>query len=74
MDYYEIIVQSHLDARRADRFEGLELKPLPDGNTIIVGLLRDQAELHMILSRIRDLGIVLISVKQIKKDNAVKRP
>lgn len=51
MDYYEIIVQGFLDARRADRFEGLELMPLHDGNTLIAGLLRDQAELHTMLSR-----------------------
>lgn len=67
MDYYEITVQGHLDARRADCFEDLELKLLPDGVTLITGLLRDQAELHAMLSRIRDMGIVLISVKLVKK-------
>ena len=68
MDHYEIIVQGHLDARRADCFEGLELKLLPDGGTLIVGFLRDQAELHAMLSRIRDMGIPLVSVKMVKKD------
>ncbi|MGE5549760.1 MAG: hypothetical protein ACM3ZC_04410 [Bacteroidota bacterium] len=68
MDHYEIIVQGHLDARRADCFTGLALKPLPDGVTLIAGLLRDQAELHAVLSRIRDMGITLVSVKLVKKD------
>ena len=44
----------------------------PDGGTLIIGLLRDQAELHAMLNRIRDLGITLISVKLIKKDTAPK--
>ena len=70
MDYYEIIVQGHLDARRADCFEGLELKLLPDGVTLITGLLRDQAELHAMLSRIRDMGITLVAVKLIGRDSA----
>jgi hypothetical protein len=64
MDYYEITVQGHLNARRAECFEGLELRLLPDGGTLIAGLLRDQAELHAMLGRIRDLGITLISVKR----------
>ena len=72
MDYYEITVQGHLDARRAECFEGLELRILPDGETLIIGFLRDQAELHAILNRIRDMGIVLISVKLVKKGAAAK--
>ena len=74
MDYYEITVQGHLDARRADCFEGLELRLLPDGGTLIIGFLRDQAELHAILNRIRDMGIVLISVKLAKKGTTAKEP
>ena len=68
MDYYEIIVQGHLDARRAECFEGLELRLLPDGGTLITGLLRDQAELHAMLSRIRDMGITLVAVKLVRRD------
>jgi hypothetical protein len=72
MDYYEIIVRGHLDARRAECFEGLELKLLPDGGTLIAGSLRDQAELHAMLSRIRDMGIALISVRLVKKGAAAE--
>ncbi|OPX89854.1 MAG: hypothetical protein A4E53_01369 [Pelotomaculum sp. PtaB.Bin104] len=74
MEYYELIVHGHLGARRAESFEGLELRPLPDGSTQIAGFLRDQAELHAMLSRIRDLGITLVSVKLIKEDAAAKKP
>jgi hypothetical protein len=66
MDYCEIAVRGHLDARRAECFEGLELTLLPDGGTLMAGPLRDQAELHALLSRIRDLGIALISVRVVK--------
>lgn len=68
MEYYEIIVRGHLDARRAACFEGLAVRLLPDGETLITGPLRDQAELHAMLSRIRDMGIALVAVKLVKKD------
>ncbi len=67
MDYYEITVQGHLDARRAECFEGLELRILPEGRTLIAGSLRDQAELHAMLNRIRDMGIILVSVSLVRK-------
>ncbi|MCL6614529.1 MAG: hypothetical protein K6U03_07950 [Firmicutes bacterium] len=66
MDYYEIVVQGHLGDRRAACFEGLALKRLPDGVTLIAGPVRDQAELHALLGRVRDLGIRLISVKLVE--------
>jgi hypothetical protein len=67
MDHYEITVQGHLDARRAECFEGLELRLLEGGGTLMSGLLRDQAELHAMLSRIRDMGITLVSVRLVGK-------
>ena len=70
MDYYEITVQGHLNARRADCFEGLELRLLADGRTLITGPLRDQAELHAILGRIRDMGITLVTVKLVGRGAA----
>jgi 2-polyprenyl-3-methyl-5-hydroxy-6-metoxy-1,4-benzoquinol methylase len=60
---YQICIKGHLDERWMRRFEGLEVTPLPDGKTIISGPIMDQAALHGILSRIRDLGIELISVQ-----------
>lgn len=69
MDYYEIIVRGHLDARRADCFDGLELQLLPDGRTRVAGPVRDAAELHAILNRIRDMGLPLISVRLIGQDS-----
>jgi len=58
---YEIRVAGHLSANWSARFEGLTIRHELDGETVLSGLL-DQAALHGVLARIRDLGINLISV------------
>ena len=59
---YEIRLAGHLDARWAARFDGLALRLEPDGTTVLSGPIVDQAALHGLLQRIRDLGIPLVSV------------
>jgi len=59
---YEIRVQGHLDTRWAAWFDGLTLTHGSDGITIIHGPVADQAALHGLLQKIRDLGLPLISV------------
>ena len=61
---YTIRVQGHLDARRARQFAGLTMRLLPNGETLLTGPITDQAALHGILARIRDLGLPLIEVTQ----------
>ena len=61
MDQYQIRVEGHLDQRW---LEGLEVSLCSEGETVISGAL-DQAALHGILDRVRDLGVVLISVERI---------
>lgn len=61
----EIIVQGHLDPRRADWFEGMTLASQPDGATRITGRVADQTALFALISRIRDLGLRLVSVNRI---------
>jgi hypothetical protein len=61
---YEIRIDGVLDDRWADRFRGLQVSN--DGTkTVIAGLLPDQSALHGLLTRVRDLGLTLISVRQL---------
>jgi hypothetical protein len=60
---YEIRLEGHLDQRRIERFEGLAAMLLPSGETLLTGPVMDQAALHGILSRIRDMGIPLVEVR-----------
>ena len=62
---YEIRVAGHLSANWAARFEGLSMRHEPEGETVLSGML-DQAALHGILVRIRDLGLNLISVNRVE--------
>ena len=62
---YEIRFKGHLNRRRAQMFEGLEMVQGPGGETVLTGPVTDQAALHGILNRIRDLGLPLLSVKRL---------
>jgi hypothetical protein len=61
---YEIRVKGELDARWQAWFEGMTIT-LGDNETILRGTLADQAALHSLLQRIRDLGLPLIAVNQV---------
>ena len=59
---YEIRIQGHLDAQWTEWFGGMSVTREADGLTLLVGPVVDQAALHGLLRRIRDLGMPLISV------------
>lgn len=61
---YEICIKGHLDSRRVDWLNGLTVSQTPDGVTTLMTAPIDQAALFGLLSRIRDLGVLLISVRR----------
>lgn len=61
-EYYEIKIRGHLDRYWSDWFAGLKLDHLEGEVTLLSGPLPDQAALHSLLERVRDLNLILISV------------
>jgi hypothetical protein len=61
-EYYEIVIKGRLDPSWAEWFQGLEISPRDGDETLLSGRLPDQAALHGLLERIRDLNLTLISV------------
>jgi len=61
----QIIIAGHLDSRRSGWFEGMTLTTQSEGVTYITGFVPDQAALYALISRIRDLGLKLISVNRV---------
>jgi hypothetical protein len=62
--FYEIGVQGQLGKEWSSWFEGMDVAPGVDGATVLRGVLRDQAALHGVLAKIRDLGLVLVWVAE----------
>jgi hypothetical protein len=62
---YQLRVDGHLDQLWSSWFGGLTLTQEADGTTTLTGAVADQAELHGLLTKVRDLGITMISVKAV---------
>jgi hypothetical protein len=65
---YEVRLKGHLDPRWSAWFDGLMLTEDSDGTTVIHGSLVDQAALHGVLQKVRDMGLPLLSVMRIDAD------
>ena len=63
---YQIRLKGHLGSQWTDWFEGLTITLEEDGNTLLTGPVIDQAALHGLLKKVRDLGIPLLSVSQVQ--------
>ena len=67
---YEIRIKGHLAARWTDWFEGLTITALDNGETLLAGSVVDQAALHGVLRKVRDLGLPLLSVMRVEPAQA----
>ena len=67
---YEIRIKGHLDDRWADWFGGLTIMLEDNGDTLLTGSVVDQAALHGLLRKVRDLSMPLLSVNRLKPGQA----
>ena len=71
---YEIRVKGHLGSRWAAWFDGLSLTNEGDGTTVLRGPVVDQAALHGVLRKLRDVGLLLVSLTPLPPDTPTERP
>ena len=67
---YEIRLKGHLDDEWADWFGGMTLTREDNGETLLAGSVVDQAALHGLLRKVRDLGLPLVSVSRLEPGQA----
>jgi hypothetical protein len=60
---YQIVVKGHLEAGWMQWFNGMAIHNLPGGEAVLSGTVVDQAALHGLLIKVRDLGLSLVSVR-----------
>ncbi|MFC7723651.1 hypothetical protein ACFQW6_00940 [Nocardioides sp. GCM10028917] len=67
-DWYEIRIQGRLDDRWSTWLDGPTLSQTEDGTTVLRGPVADQAALHGLLNKLRDIGLPLLSVERTEPD------
>ncbi len=67
---YQIKIEGHLDQQWTDWFGGLRITLQNKGDTLLTGPVTDQAALHGLLKKVRDLGMPLVSVNRVKPSRA----
>jgi hypothetical protein len=65
-EFYEIRVKEQLAPSWSETFDGMQIILNPDGGTTLSGAVADQAALHGLLAKIRDLHLILISVNRVE--------
>jgi hypothetical protein len=63
---YEICLKGHLGNQWTDWFEGMVITLEEDGDTLLTGPVVDQAALHGLLKKVRDLGMPLVSIRPLE--------
>ena len=69
LEVYRITVKGHLESEWSDWFDGLTITLVDNGETILSGPIVDQAALHGVLIKIRDLGLPLLGLSRIEPEN-----
>jgi hypothetical protein len=64
---YRIRLKGALSSKWADWFDGFTITPQANSETLLVGSVADQADLHGLLAKIRDLGLPLLLVERVKE-------
>lgn len=64
-EFYEIRIKGYLASFWSETFDGMQITLTPDGETVLRGAVTDQAALHGLLARMRDLNLTLISVNHV---------
>jgi hypothetical protein len=67
---YQIRIKGHLGPRWADWFEGLTITREDNGDTLLTGPVLDQAALHGLLRKVRDVGLPLVSINRVAPGQA----
>ncbi len=68
---YQIRIRGHLDPQWSEWYDRLTMTHEADGTTLLAGPVRDQAELHGLLAKVRDLNLTLISLSQAESPQAL---
>jgi len=64
---YQILINGNLDPQWSDWFDGFTITPIENNRTVLIGPVADQAALHGLLNKLRDLGLPLLLVERIEK-------
>jgi hypothetical protein len=69
--YYSIRVRGHLDSAWSEWFDGMTVTNVDDGESMLSGYIRDQAALHGLIIKVRDLGLPLIAIDPLEPESHV---
>ena len=65
---YQIRVKGNLENKWSEWFDGFSITPQTNAETVLIGVVADQAALHGLLAKVRDLGLPLLEIKRLKSE------
>jgi hypothetical protein len=70
---YQVVVKGHLEPYWSQWFDGMAIRNMPNGEAVLSGPVADQAMLHGLLIKVRDLGLELVSIRCLGSEGQPKR-